>query len=131
MELTDLVGNHILSGVDRIKKPSDRSYYHEDYEVINFVLDGKTYTAIEDPEDGYRSCLQEIFVSEEPTLNTFPGQEVVGRMADNKDGQINEILELIDVTTGKVVLAIGTANTDDYYPYWVADFNPENMSINK
>lgn len=30
-----------------------------------------------------------------------------------------------------MILEVGTANTDDYYPYYVANWNPENMHINE
>lgn len=43
---------------------------------------------------------------------------------------VSDILELIDIANGKVVLACGTRNTDDYYPCYVAGFHPENMACN-
>lgn len=131
MELQDLIGKHILSGVDMSNK-SIQTYGEsfEDCEVINFVLDGKTYTAVENPEDGYRSCMSEIKESEELVSNMFIGQEVVGKMRDDDTYETNDVLELIDINTGKTILAVGTGNTDDYYPYFVAEFTPENMSVN-
>jgi hypothetical protein len=101
----------------------------EDCQVINFVLDGVTYTAIEDPNDGYRSTMREIATSDKSVSNTFTGQEVLAKMREN-DKYEHDILDLIDVVTGKVVLSVGTGNTDDYYPYWVAEFTPENMGAN-
>ena len=63
MELKDLVGEHELSGVDttteRVKP------YGDYYEVVRFVIDGKTYKATEDPNDGYRSYLKELEVTDE------------------------------------------------------------------
>ncbi len=131
MELKELVGEHVLSGVDMSTK-SIQQYgeRYEDCQVINFVLDGKTYTAIEDPEDGYRSCMNEIKESEEPVSNVFEGQRVLAKMRDDDRYETNDVLELVDLQTGKVVLSVGTGNTDDYYPYWVAEFTPENMGIN-
>ena len=32
---------------------------------------------------------------------------------------------------GKLILEVGTCNTDDYYPYTVFNYYPENMDINK
>jgi hypothetical protein len=51
-------------------------------------------------------------------------------MRENDKYEEHDILDLIDVVTGKVVLSVGTGNTDDYYPYWVAEFTPENMGAN-
>ena len=151
MELKDLVGEHILSGVDMTSKPY-WGYRYQDCQVINFVLDGITYSAIEDPDcqvidfvldgitysaiedldDGYRTMMGEIKVITEPVVsNAFPGQEVVARMLPDSKYEKNEVLEIIDIRTGKTVLQVGTANTDDYYPYFVAEFTPENMFINK
>ena len=131
MELKDLVGKHVLTGVDMDNK-SIQQYgdYFEDCEVINFVLDGKTYSAVEDPSDGYRSCMKEIIESVEPIKNTFPGQEILARMRDDSDYGKNEILDCIDVKTGKIVLSVGTESTDDYYPLFIGVFTPENMGIN-
>lgn len=132
MELKDLVGKHILSGVDMNSKSIEAECgdSFEDCQVINFVLDGVTYTAIEDPSDGYRSTMREIATSEKAVSNVFAGQEVLAKMRDNDEYEEHDILDLVDVVTGKVVLSIGTGNTDDYYPYWVAEFTPENMGAN-
>ena len=49
MELKDLVGEHILSGVDF--ESSNQQVYsdlYRDCEIVNFVLDGETYTAIQE-----------------------------------------------------------------------------------
>ena len=40
-------------------------------------------------------------------------------------------LELLDCKTGKTVLEVGTENTDDYYPCFVANWSPENMACNQ
>jgi hypothetical protein len=131
MELIDLIGEHVLSGVDMSNK-SILQYgsTYENCEVVNFVLDSKTYSAIEDPSDGYRSAMSEIKVSDEPVSNMFEGQRVLAMMRKDDRHEKNDVLELFDVQTGKIVLQVGTENTDDYYPYWVAVFNPENMAIN-
>lgn len=132
MELKDLVGEHELSGVDTAKE-SVKQYgdYHEDCDVVRFIIDGKTYKAIEDPDDGYRSYLNELEVTDEKVANGFPPQKVVGKMKEDKDWETNDIIQFIDSVTNKVVLEIGTENTGDYYPYCVLHWNPENLGINK
>ena len=130
--LNDLVGIHILTGVDE-RKESIRTYgdQFQDCNVINFTLDGKTYTACEDPDDGYRSRMRYLRVSETPTTNTFEGCRVMGKMQDDSDYEKNDVLILTDVATGDDVLEVGTSNTDDYYPSFVASFHPERMSVNR
>ena len=132
MDLSELVGEHILSGVDMSNEPIKSFWgdYYEDCQVINFILDGITYSAIENPDDGYRSSMEEIKIVDVDVKNVFRGQRVVGRMSDNNLYQINDTIEFIDVVTGKTVLRVGTDNTDDYYPWFVCEFTPENMAIN-
>ena len=131
MELKDLVGLHELSGVDlteeKVKTWSDD---FENAGVIRFVIDGKTYKAIEDPDDGYRSNCRELEVTDEIITNMFPPQKVMGKMKENETYQTNDTIQFIDVVTGKVVLEVGTDNCDDYYPYCVFGWNPENMACN-
>jgi hypothetical protein len=122
MELKDLVGSHILTGVDMDSKD------YGDSQVLRFTLDGKTYAAVEDPEDGYRSCMGELVEITGPLPNPFNGQKVVGTMRDDTS---DDVLDLIDIKTGKIVVSVGTSNTDDYYPCFTAEFNPENMAINE
>ena len=119
MELKDLVGRHWLSGVD-FETEKDTGYDKNDAQVINFILDGETYTATEDPSDGYRSCLSDIYKSRKRIKNSFYSIEVIGSMDD-------EIIEFKAIQNEKIVLSVGTANSDDYYPSFVANFIPENI----
>ncbi len=129
MELKDLQGEHELSGLDTfIKKATER--YEEDANGYRFVLDGKTYCAIEDPSDGYRSMLQDLEITNDKVDYTFEPQKVIGKMRSNGQYSINDVLEFYDVVTGKQVLAIGTEDADDYYPCCVMEWSPENLAIN-
>jgi hypothetical protein len=132
MELNELVGKHILSGVD-MSNESILSWgdCYENCQVIRFVLDGKTYMAVEDPNDGYRSSMRNIEESDSVVSNTFPGVEVMAFMKKDAAYGNDDVLELMDTKNGKTILSVGTGNFDDYYPYWVAEFTPENMAINQ
>ena len=114
VSLEALVGKHVLSGVST---GSDG-----DANAISFVLDGTAYTATEDPDDGYRSCMRDIRVGGE-VANLFPPAEVVGTIDD-------EILTFRDTATGKDVLRVGTDHSDSYYSWFVSEFTPENMAVN-
>lgn len=134
MELKDLVGKHLLSGVDITNQRIKESYGDgfEDAQCISFCLDGVVYTAIEDPDDGYRSSMRDIMQTEFVKLNnTFEPQEVMATHRTEGEYSHDDTLVLTDTTTGKVVLEVGTDNSDDYYPCFVASFTPENMAINK
>lgn len=131
IDMESLVGKHLLSGVDEENRKVEMWGDLEDCQCINFVLDGVTYTAIEDPSDGYRSSLEGILVSDEKVTNNFAPVEVeVSYRTKNSYMDDCEILDFIDTKNGKQIMEIGTDNTDDYYPSFVANFTPENMSIN-
>lgn len=131
VDLDALVGLHELDAVDmdsaEVKTWSDE---FQNAEVIRFRLDGITYMAVEDPEDGYRSSMKKLFVSGEQMKNIFPACKVMGIKKPRGSYHENDTLQLIDCVTGKVVLEVGTDNRDDYYPMWVASFSPENMAVN-
>lgn len=127
MELKDLVGMHELSGVDRLSDVEVPDGYGgtDIAEVLRFTLDGVTYAASENSDDGYRSMMRDLSVSTEPTANQFPAVQVFATIRDRWGySDTSEILELLTME-GKRVLAVGTANIDDYYPYFVAEFDAE------
>lgn len=133
MELKDLVGKKILDAVDfsneGVKRDYDESY--ENCNVCRFRLDGVVYSAIEDPSDGYRSAMRELQIDEKAEVkNSFPSTEVVCRHRDEGRYDSDDVLEIIDTTTGKTILEVGTLSTDDYYPCYVANFDPTVMAIN-
>lgn len=125
MELKDLVGQHELSGVDMVELAGS----YGPASVCRFVLDGKIYTVTEDESDGYRSSMQDIVEGGEPVVNLFEPQKVLCSM-DEPGTDRDEILSIRDVVTGKIVLSVGTSATDDYYPSFIANFQPENMACN-
>jgi hypothetical protein len=133
IDLDTLVGEHVLDAVDMFSE-SIKQYgtHYEDCSIIRFRLDGTVYTAIEDPSDGYRSCMDRLFASpNEPVANVFPPIKVIGKKKGNDRWDINDVLQLTDAVTGLVVLEVGTDNTDDYYPSFVGYFRPENMATNE
>lgn len=135
MELNGLAGKHSLDAVDFSTEqvPAyEGADYFEDSQVCRFRLNGTVYVAMEDPSDGYRSSMRNLHTDAAAKMvNVFPSVEVVGRHRElGRYGDQDDILELIDVTTGKVVLEVGTVSVDDYYPSFVASFHPENMASN-
>ena len=132
MELKALVGEHLLDAVDfsnvQVKTWGDQ---FEPCQVIRFRLDGMVYIAVEDPEDGYRSHMKDLTVSAYATMeNVFAPVKVVGRHREQgRCGDNDDVLELIAADTGKVVLEVGTENSDDYYPLFVAAFYPGTLAL--
>ena len=133
MELKDLVGEHMLDAVDfsneQVKTWGDE---FEACQVMRFRIDGKVYTATEDPSDGYRSSMSEITVGDWQMTNVFQPVRVVGRHRTAYEyGGSSDVLELIDAGTGKTVIEVGTDDDDDYYPSFVANFDPTAMTPNE
>ena len=132
LELKDFDSNtYVLTGVDtaQISKDvyGDKTIF-EHASVINFILNGVVYSAIEDPEDGYRSSMDEIkVVTDVVVRNTFLPCQVIAKMQNGDDG----VIEFIDAKNGMTVLEIGTSHAVDYYPCFVGNFIPENMSANR
>ncbi len=129
IELESLVGRHILDAVDFDVIQKARPY-DEDARTMTFRLDGITYTATEDPSDGYRSAMEHLEAEPVEMKNVFAPCNVLCAMRADDTYRKNDVLDMIDEITGKVVLSVGTENTDDYYPNYVDDFMPENMAAN-
>lgn len=115
--LESLAGEHLLEGVDH----EDVNEKYVGCQVIRFRLSGKTYTVIEDPDDGYRSHLGSIEVSEDPIRNSFKGVPVIGKYVDSGN---SETIQFVCISTQKVCLEVGTGDYNDWYPYFVNDFDP-------
>lgn len=130
MELKELAGLHTLTGVTNESKSLERSWNEEqtyDAQTLSFILDGIIYTATEDDNDGYRSCMEHLLVNKFECKNTFNPIQVLG-IYKNKSGYYEnaDILQLYGMN-GKLILEVGTDNSDDYYPSFVSNFNPENI----
>jgi len=110
VDLASLVGRHELSGVDRLLD-GELEYRLGPTDAFRFVLDGKTYTAVEDPEDGWCSAMKELYISDDPVTNQFSPilQDWLGRDM----GDEHQILQLRDVMTGKLILEVGTVDVND------------------
>lgn len=131
MQLNEFIGEHILSGIEVGTMQIDDYSWTEICNYIKFTLDGVTLLAAEDPSDGYRSYMRELAIVEEPCKIKLPDIRVCCTMRPD-DGKWckNEVLSFIDVLSGKEILAVGTENYDDYYPYCILEYSPENMYCN-
>ena len=134
MQLKDLVGVHKFSGVDYI--PSTRSNeeqfkYMELGNDVIFCLDNVNFLLTENECDGYRSCMEDLEITDRQIKNTFPPQYVkCDHYTFDECGNKSDILKIFSMDD-KLILEVGTDNTDDYYPYTVFNYYPENMDINK
>ena len=127
MTLHDLIGVHTLTGIEYGHVRHRNDLYEEAANCGKFTLDGVTYAAIEDPEDGYRSCMSDLIICEEPAKIQLPQTLVACVHADRLD---DDTLILYDLVTGKPVLEVGTRNYNDWYPCFCWDCRPENLWCN-
>ena len=119
--LESLCGIHTLSAVE---------YGHSDdgqSELFYFTLDGITYCAEEDPDDGYRSAMGSLTISNKQLSTNVPPTKVLCKMSEEK--YVDSLL-MIDILTQKIVLEVGTDYTEDYYPVFVAAWKPKNLHCN-
>lgn len=130
MELKDLIGRHKLSGVDYVPSTREKISKLEDYgNDILFCLDGITYLITEDEDDGYRSFMTELDITDRTIRNVFPAQEVECIYVDEVDKETADMIQMKSLD-GKLILEFGTEMINDYYPYTVFAYYPENMDIN-
>ena len=120
LELKSLVGFHKLSAVDMIDASKVFGKKFEASNGIAFTLDGVTYLAVEDPDDGYRSYLGFLVVLEEELVNQFPPIDVLCSM---KEGD-NDVLQM-RCGNSNIVLEVGTEDVGHYYPSFIGAWLPE------
>lgn len=118
MELKHLVGLALLDAVDFYSDSNE-------YQGCRFRLDGTVYVAKEDPDDGYRSMMSELFVSKDADMkNVFLERLVYCEM----EAGDNDILNIYDTETKQVILSVGTSNFNDWYPCFMVHFDPTAMA---
>lgn len=131
MKLMDLVGTHVFSGIETRNREMLKWGRYEDCRYVKFILDGVTYMALEDPDDGYRSYMEELKVVDEPCKTKLPDIPVYCKYrSTTEDNCAADLLDFYDGANDKCFLTIGTENTDDYYPYCVLRYRPEKLWVN-
>lgn len=96
----------------------------------HFKLGDVIYHAAEDESDGYRSFLGCIDVVEPGNLIFFSEPLAAVRVEDYDEvppdeSDRDEGFRFVDVTDGHVWLKVGTNDYDDYYPYFVFEYQPK------
>lgn len=139
MEIKELAGEHILQGIENgIEDIDDGWGWNTSANYIKIKLNGTTYKMVEDPDDGYRSiCREPIIVDGDPGI-PLPNIPVRIEYSDISKSSSNsfwvekeDIISIFDKKNNELIAEIGTRNTDDYYPYSVMRWLPENLNINE
>lgn len=87
-----------------------------------FKLGDRVFEAVEDESDGYRSYLGSVEVRDPSGLIFFRTPLASVRVVEVDDNYAEEY-QLVD-DGGHVWLRFGTNNCDDYYPYFVFEYQP-------
>lgn len=132
MELKDLQGCHKLSGVDYVTSEKERTWFDNYGNDIVICIDGTNYVLTENEDDGYRSFMEEILITDRTIRNKFPDQDVRIEYVENDENNVDEddLIRIYSMKTGKLIIEVGTRNVTDYYPCAVFSFYPENLDIN-
>lgn len=135
MQLKELAGEHLLRWI----KMGARNPIDKDAECVIFQLDNNAYMVMEDPDDGYRSSARDVVVlgtgiydiDGECPISVNERVVVVHHEKGRHEwDDVADILEFVSASTGKVVLTIGTDDLNDYYPCFLAEWAPQNLSAN-
>lgn len=130
IEFKDLVGNHILQGVEQINNYKFETVWGDiaDTNATIIRISNKNYVFIDDPSDGWRSYCRDILETDIIPKYSIPDAKVRIEMS-NRSAFVG--INIIDETTNLTVLEIGTNYSDDYYPCCVMSYTPENLSFNR
>lgn len=121
-----LEGDHALEGVwshaidiANISTSTDYYYNENTINAFSILLDGVTFTAIEDPVDGYRSIFGKFLINKVKMTNTFNPIKVSIKVETEGDFDGIEIRH-----KEKIISRIGTDYYDSYYPCFVGGWIP-------
>jgi hypothetical protein len=89
-----------------------------------FKLDSVVYEAVEDEEDGYRSCLGCV-ETRDVESKIFFRTPVARVVIENANEGSFEGYKLTDLHDGHEWLRFGTDNSDDWYPSFTFDYTPK------
>ena len=128
-------GLHTISGIGNTT--TQEGVYDTDVDVDLFCIDGVTYGAFIDPNDGYRSYGVIKAMPEHKCQYTFPPQVIKIENKTIKGNPMDYFAEdkslhvMTDATNGKEVLVVGTDYSEDYYPNACFKWQPENLEVNQ
>ena len=89
--------------------------------------DWKSAIVYEDPDDGYRSSAEDPLLYPSPIENGISVRIPVSISALTDSVYTCDGLQMQDRRNGKIILRLGTENTNDYYPWFCAEWTPENI----
>ena len=94
-----------------------------------FKLNNSVFEAVEDEDNGYRSYLDTVELSDKENLIFFDAPLALVTVQDIGEGELGEDrgYRLVDAVDGHIWLQFYTDNTDDYYPCFRFEYEPKEM----
>jgi hypothetical protein len=128
-------GPHWFSGIDEFRTNGDDDFGWSALDGFAIVIDGKTYLAVEDSDDGYRSyaSLRPLGEGENvEVINQFEPQLVYAESFRDfdTDSDIDSKVIVLKNKFNQTVLEISTDYSDNYYPVGIVRYYPENLPCN-
>lgn len=132
-----LHGEHILNAI----RMDVRHPFDPDAGGCALALGDLTIFVFEEPNDGYRSAAIEPFIIKQP-FYTFTSHAsssstdrlhipvLVQKLTPSSASAGAEGIEAIDQRNGKLIIRLGTDNSDDYYPIFICEWTPQNIAEN-
>ena len=129
MQLKELKGNRKFYGIEFSQE--DTRYGTSN--IVLLGLDNQVYKISDDPDDGYRSFMDEkIEILQNHTFqNTFPPMKVAIQWVEIKSKDSFTGIHVLDAFSQQPVLILGTDYSDNYCPFAVSEYTPENLSYNR
>jgi hypothetical protein len=125
IELAHFVGEQELSGIQVEEGVDEESGVL--YTMVTLILNDTFFTFKEDPCDGRRSKLGEVYIDEwRDMTNIFHNQTVLGQL--HRDEEHENFLDFVNPRTDEVVLRIGTMDAAFEYSYFVFEYFPEYLT---
>jgi len=129
MSWNELCGKHTLMAIRTdVTHPFDK-----DANGIAIDLDNELAVFIfEDPSDGYRSTAAAPLIANcnlyefGCKMDYIKAPVTITRWTESDSNRADGII-LTDTRNGKVILRVGTENTDDDYPRFVCDWRPQDL----
>lgn len=115
-----------------------QGYDYDTGECLRIVLDGMVYVFTENLNDRYSTCYGETFIypwkrSPSAQFGFIPGPEIrnvfgpIWVRLKYVQEQYQDIIVARDVRNNKEIFKVGTDQSNDYYPWFVAEFFPQNV----
>jgi len=132
MDWDELCGERELRAI----KTDVRHPFDADASGVALDLGDITVFAFENPSDGYRSCAASLLIAKgslyefgcSPDYLRVP--VLISRWTKSEGGYEADGVEFRDKRNGKVILVLGTDNSNDDYPSFTCDWRPQDLADN-